>query len=181
MFARLADLINRHPWRVLAVAIAVTVIAAPLGINVREHLKPRGFDVAGSGSAKARELIEHGSGTDPASSVLARVRPSDRSSIRARSAIAFVESKLRRDCWRSRPFFDWRSADNPAMIGRDRRSTYSIAALRPLDDEQQEQAGSAFEAFVGDAHVTLGGSPVEPRSRRRSKPTCAERSCWPCR
>jgi RND superfamily putative drug exporter len=161
MFARLADLINRHPWRVLAVSIAVTAIAAPLGINVREHLKPRGFDVAGSGSAKARELIEHGSGTDPASSVLALVqleRPLEHP--RSQRTIAAVQSKLRRDPAVA-VVLDWRSADNPAMIGRDRRSTYLIAALRPLDDERQEQAGERLlAAFDGEADVTLGGSPV---------------------
>jgi uncharacterized membrane protein YdfJ with MMPL/SSD domain len=74
MLAGLADLINRHPWRILAVSLAPTAIAAPLGIHVRDHLKPRGFDVAGSGSAKAREPIARASGADPANSVLALVR-----------------------------------------------------------------------------------------------------------
>jgi hypothetical protein len=48
----------------------ITAAAAPLGIHVRDRLKPRGFDVAGSGSAKARALIAQASGTDPANSVL---------------------------------------------------------------------------------------------------------------
>ena len=161
MFARLADLINRRPWRVLGVALAVTAITAPLGIHVREHLKPRGFDVAGSNSAKAREIIAQASGTDPASSVLALVRLDQPiGAPRAQRAIAGVESKLRRDPAVA-VVLDWRSAHNPAMVAHDHRSTYVIAALRPLDDEQQEQAGKRLlAAFAGDARVTLGGNPV---------------------
>ncbi len=161
MFARLADLINRRPWRVLGVALAVTAITAPLGIHVREHLKPRGFDVAGSNSAKAREIIAQASGTDPASSVLALVRLDQPiGAPRAQRAIAGVESKLRRDPAVA-VVLDWRSAHNPAMVAHDHRSTYVIAALRPLDDEQQEQAGKRLlAAFAGDGRVTLGGNPV---------------------
>src|SRR6266511_4795950 len=161
MFARLADLINRRPWRVLAVALIVTAITAPLGIHVREHLKPRGFDVAGSNSAKAREIIAQASGTDPASSVLALVLLDQPiGAPRAQRAIAGVESKLRRDPAVA-VVLDWRSAHNPAMIARDRRSTYLIAALRPLNDKQQEEAGKRLlTAFAGDTQVTLGGNPV---------------------
>src|SRR6266511_5182073 len=161
MFARLAGLINRRPWRVRGVALTVTAIATPLGIHVREYLKPRGFDVAGSGSAKAREIIAQASGTDPASSVLALVRLDQPiGASRAQRAIVGVESKLRRDPAVA-VVLDWRSAHNPAMVARDRRSTYLIAALRPLDDKQQEEAGKRLlAAFAGDAQITLGGNPV---------------------
>jgi uncharacterized membrane protein YdfJ with MMPL/SSD domain len=161
MFSALANLINRRPWRVLALVLVTTAVAAPLGIHVREHLKPRGFDVPGSGSARARELIEEASGTDPTSSVLALVRLSHPlSDPRSQRTVATVEARLRRD-----PavvtVLDWRSARNPAMVGRDRRSTYLIAALRPVDDQQQEEAGKRLLArFAGDPRVTLGGNPV---------------------
>ena len=95
MFSALADVINRRPWRILILALVVTAVAAPVGIHVREQLKPRGFDVAGSGSAEAREIIERASGTDPANSVLALVRlsdPVDRPGSRDR--VAEVESTL---------------------------------------------------------------------------------------
>ena len=145
----------------LAVALAIVAIAAPLGIHVREHLKPRGFDVAGSGSARARETVVRATGTDPASSVLALVRlraPIATTSSQRR--IAAVEARLRRDPAVA-AVLDWRSAHNPAMVGRDRRSTYVIAALRPLDDKEQEEAGKRLLAtFAGDRQVTLGGSPV---------------------
>jgi uncharacterized membrane protein YdfJ with MMPL/SSD domain len=161
MFSRLVGLIDRRPWRVLAVTLVIVAIAAPLGIQVRQHLKPRGFDVAGSGSARARALIAQATGTDPANSVLALVR------LRApigtpgsQRRIAAVEARLRRDAAVA-AVLDWRSAHNPAMVAHDRRSTYLIAALRRLDDKQQEQAGKRLlAAFADDPRVTLGGNPV---------------------
>jgi RND superfamily putative drug exporter len=161
MFSGLADLVDRRPWRLLAVALAIVALAAPLGIHVREHLKPRGFDVAGSGSARGRELVAQATGTDPAGSVLALVRlraPIDKPGSQRR--IAAVEARLRRDAAVA-AVLDWRSAHNPAMVARDRRSTYLIAALRRLDDKEQEQAGKRLlAAFVGDPRVTLGGNAV---------------------
>jgi uncharacterized membrane protein YdfJ with MMPL/SSD domain len=74
MFSRLASLIDRHPWRVLAAVLGIVAIAAPFGLHVRNDLKPRGFDVSDSSSARARELVAETTGTDPANSVLALVR-----------------------------------------------------------------------------------------------------------
>jgi uncharacterized membrane protein YdfJ with MMPL/SSD domain len=161
MLSALADLIDRRPWRVLAVALVITAIATVFGIDVREHLKPRGFDVPGSSSAQARGLIAQASGSDPANSVLVLVRlPSPYGAPSAREMLAAVEARLRRDRAVA-AVLDAASARNPAMIGRDRRTTYLIAALRPLDDEQQEEAGKRLIAtFAGDPRVTLGGNPV---------------------
>ena len=161
MLARLADLIDRRPGRVLAGSLAITAVATVLGIQVREHLKPRGFEVPGSGSEQARELIARASGTDPGNSVVALVRlPAPYGTPSAQGTLAGVETRLRRD-----PavvtVLDAAATHNPAMIGRDRRSTYLVAALRPLDDKQQEDAGKRLLAtFAGDASVTLGGNPV---------------------
>jgi uncharacterized membrane protein YdfJ with MMPL/SSD domain len=161
MFIALAALIDRHPWRLLAATLAIVAVAAPLGIGVREHLKPGGFDVPGSGSAKARELVAQASGTDPASSVLALVRlPEPYGAPGARRTLASVAERLGRDR-AVVAVLDAGSARNPTMIGRDRRSTYLIAALRPLDDKQQEEAGKRLlAAFEDDPRVTLGGNPV---------------------
>jgi putative drug exporter of the RND superfamily len=161
MLSALADLIDRRPWRFLGAVVAIVAVAAPLGIHVRDHLKPRGFDVPGSSSEKARELIARASGADPANSVLALVRlPAPYGTTGARRAVGGVEARLRRD-----PavvaVLDAAATHNRAMISRDRRSTYVIAALRPLDDAQQEDAGKRLlAAFAGDPRVTLGGNPV---------------------
>jgi uncharacterized membrane protein YdfJ with MMPL/SSD domain len=161
MFSALAEQVDRRPWRFLTVALAITAVSAALGIHVRDHLKPRGFEVAGSGSAKARELIAQASGTDPANNILALARLGAPLSARSsQTKIAAVEATLRRD-----PavvtVLDARTAHNPGMVSRDRRSTYVIAALRPLDDRQQEEAGKRLvAAFAGDRSVVLGGNPV---------------------
>jgi uncharacterized membrane protein YdfJ with MMPL/SSD domain len=164
VFSALANLINRRPGQVLAVALIITAIAAPLGIHVRDYLKPRGFDVAGSGSAKARGIISQAAGTDPANSVLALVRLEEPlTSPSSRRTIDAIEARLRRD-QSVAAVFDWRTARNPAMVSRDRRSTYLIAALRPLSDEQQEEAGKRLlAAFADDPQITLGGNPIANR------------------
>jgi RND superfamily putative drug exporter len=161
MLSGLADLIDRHPRRVLAGTLAITAVAAVFGIQVHDYLKPRGFDVPRSGSAKARELVARASGTDPANSVLALVRlPAPFGTPVARRAVADVEARLRRDA-AVVAVLDAASARNPAMISRDRRSTYLVAALTPLDDKQQEDAGKRLlAAFAGNRSVTLGGNPV---------------------
>jgi uncharacterized membrane protein YdfJ with MMPL/SSD domain len=161
MFAALAKLIDRRPWWVLALALAITAVAAPIGIHVRDDLKPRGFDVAGSSSAEARKLVADATNTDPANSVLALVRlPAPYGAPSARRSIGAVAAKLRRDPAVA-AVLDATSAHNPIMISRDRRSTYVIAALRPVDDKAQEDAGSRMlAAFAGDPRVTLGGSPI---------------------
>jgi putative drug exporter of the RND superfamily len=161
MLRALADTIDRHPWRMLVGALLIVAIAAPFGLGVRRHLKPRGFDVPGSANKKARALIERASGIDPANSVLAVVRlPAPFATRGSQRAIDSVETKLRRD-----PavvtVLDARTAHNPSMVGRDRHSTYLIAALRPLDDRAQEDAGKRLlAAFADDPQVTLGGNPV---------------------
>lgn len=161
MLSALADLIDRRPWRVLAVALAITAVSAVVGVHVRDSLKPRGFDVPGSGSVKARELVAEASGSDPTNSVLALVRlPGPYGTPGARRVIDEVEARLRSD-----PavvvVVDAKSARNPTMVAGDRRSTYVIAALRPLEDEQQEDVGKRLlAAFEGDDNVTLGGNPV---------------------
>ncbi len=161
MLSALALLIDRRPWRLLAATTAIVAVAAVFGIHVREHLKPRGFEVPGSGSETARELIASASGADPGNSVLALVRlPEPYGTPSARGTVADVEARLWRDPAVG-AVLDAASAHNPAMIGRDRRSTYLVAALRPLDDKQQEDAGKRLLAsFAGDSRVTLGGNPV---------------------
>jgi RND superfamily putative drug exporter len=164
MFSALASLVDRRPGWVLVIALAITVVAAPLGIHVRDDLKPRGFDVAGSDSDTARKLVAERTDTDPANSVLALIRlPETYGAPKARRSIAVVEARLRADPAVA-AVLDASSAHNPGMISRDRRSTYVIAALRPLDDKRQEEAGRRLlGAFADTSYVTLGGNPIGNR------------------
>lgn len=98
MFTALAELIDRRAGRSLIVALAVAAIAAPLGVHVRDHLKLRGFDVAGSDSAGAGVFVAEASGADPANTVLALIRlPAPFGAPSARRLISRVERKLSHD------------------------------------------------------------------------------------
>jgi hypothetical protein len=94
----------------------ITAIGAPLEIHVRDHLKPRGFDVAGSGSTQAPALIARASSSDPASSVLALVRlgaPFDTTGAQAK--LAADKNRLARDLAVA-TVLDWRTAHYQAMV-----------------------------------------------------------------
>ena len=63
-----------------------------------DHLEPRGFDVAGSDSAGALELVAEASGADPATTVLALIRlPAPFGAPSARRLISKVERKPSHD------------------------------------------------------------------------------------
>jgi hypothetical protein len=147
------------PWKVVVRCAGDHRNRAPLGIHVRDHLKPRGFDVAGSGSDKARSAISDASGADPANSVLALIRlPAPYGAPGAREVVRQVERKLASDAAVVK-VLDASSAQNPAMVARDRRSTYVIAALRPLSDAEQEATCKRLvAAFAGDERVTLAAT-----------------------
>src|SRR5436190_10117946 len=160
-FARLAAAIAARPGRILLVVALVVVAAAPFAIRVGSALEPRGFDVANSNSERARETIERDARFDPTNNVLllfrARAPLQQRPS---RERLRNLAGKLAADPAVVR-VLDAPGAHNPAMIGRDGRSTYLIAQLRPLDDKEAEAAGKRIRAtFAGDADVTLGGNPI---------------------
>ena len=46
MLSALATLIDRRPWWVPAIALAISAVAAPISIHVRDNPRRRGFDVA---------------------------------------------------------------------------------------------------------------------------------------
>ena len=100
---------------------------------------------------------------DTANSVLALIRlPAPYGAPGAREVVRQVERKLGSDRAVVR-VLDASTAQNPAMVARDRRSTYVLAALRPLSAAEQEATGKRLvAAFAGDDRVTLGGG--SPRS-----------------
>ena len=144
----------------LAVVLAITAVAAPVGLHVRNHLKPRlrrprlgqrqgpGANRTGVRGRSREQRVGGHSAPDP-------VRDGERT-----EEIIKVEEKLRCD-GAVVAVLDASSTHNPAMVARDRRSTYVLSATRPLSDEQQEATGKRLlAAFAGDPRVTLGGNPV---------------------
>lgn len=140
MFSNLAKLIDRRPWWVLAIALAITAVAAPLGIHVRDHLKPRGFDVAGSGSAQARQLVAKTTNTDPASSVLALVDlPAPYGAPGARGSIG-LEPVLGRDR-RDRHTHDQHAQRRAGRPSRDHRRAGARAIGRRVMATHDDNGG----------------------------------------
>ena len=57
-FAFLSRIAIRHPWKVVAAWVLVMVAAAPFAAQFEDTLSGAGWDVAGSDSQHARQLIE---------------------------------------------------------------------------------------------------------------------------
>ena len=57
-FALLSKIATRHPWKVVAVWALVMISSAPFAMQFEDTLSGAGWDVAGSDSQQARQLIE---------------------------------------------------------------------------------------------------------------------------
>src|SRR3970040_1938082 len=57
-FSFLAAVATRHPWKVLAVWGLIMVAALPFALRFEDTLTSAGWDVGGSDSQKARQLVE---------------------------------------------------------------------------------------------------------------------------
>src|SRR5512132_67381 len=170
MLSALARLIDRRPWWVLAIALAITAVAVPIGIHVRDDLKPRGFDVAGSSSAEARKLVAKATDTDPANSVLALVRlPAPYGAPSAEGSIEAVEAKLRRDPAVA-AVLDATSAHNPAwrvvmrrIIACERRTPDALLC----GSSGSDRLASARREFTALPRGLMGRPGMARRACRR--------------
>src|SRR3972149_744002 len=57
-FGLLSRIATRHPWKVVAAWVLVMIAAAPFAMRFEDTLSGAGWDVAGSDSQEARQLIE---------------------------------------------------------------------------------------------------------------------------
>src|SRR3972149_7577707 len=58
LFSLLAGLATRHPWTVVIVWLLIMLAAAPFALRVDDALTKFGWDVGGSESKEAHDLIE---------------------------------------------------------------------------------------------------------------------------
>ena len=57
-FSFLSSVATRHPWKIVAAWDLVMIVAAPFTMRFEDILSGAGWDVGGSDSKQARELIE---------------------------------------------------------------------------------------------------------------------------
>src|SRR3954451_7972158 len=160
MLASLATFVDAHRRRVLLVAVLVAAIAGALGFGVARHMSPYGADDPASESVRAANRFEAAAHRKIDPGVVALVSAGDVRSSAARQRVEQAARELRAepDVASAVSFYESR---DPAMVSRDRRSTYVLAYFKPRSDRRLEDAAQRIEdRFVGQPDVRLGGEQI---------------------
>jgi RND superfamily putative drug exporter len=158
MFEAIARLAQRRPRRVVVVAVLVAVGAGAFGGGVAKRLYPYGADDPATASVKAKKLLEHATGTDPAVGLVALVDTgSPPGAAAARARVDRVARALKRDGSVARVESFYGTHDR-AMVSRDGRSQYVTVRFKAISDKAQQDAADRLEKTAGHLPgVKLGG------------------------
>jgi uncharacterized membrane protein YdfJ with MMPL/SSD domain len=160
MLTRLATFIDAHGRRVLLLAIGGAAIAGVFGFGVEKHMSPYGATDPATQSVQAERRFEAAAGRKIDPGIVAVVRAGDVASPGVKGRVEQVATQLRaeRDVASVASFYETR---DPAMVSRDRRSTYVVVYFKPRSDAQLKDAAQRIEArFAGQRDVRLGGEEI---------------------
>src|SRR5215208_4084167 len=130
MLTRLAHLSFGRPRVVVAVAVVLAVFAGAVAGGVADKLGPYGADDPASETYKANQELEDATGLMTGDSVVVLVRagaPVQSQAARTKVDRVATELEADREVGRVTTFYD---SDDRAMVSRDGRSTYVVAALK---------------------------------------------------
>jgi RND superfamily putative drug exporter len=160
MLARLSAFLHAHGRRIVVAAVIGAVVAGVFGAGVADSLVPYSAEDPASQSVKAGNRFEAATGRQIDAGIVALVRTGDVRAPAARRRVAQVTAELRRqpDVAQVQSFY---TTHDPAMVSRDRRSTYVLAYLQPRSDSALKDVAQHIEdRFSGQADVRLGGAAV---------------------
>jgi uncharacterized membrane protein YdfJ with MMPL/SSD domain len=160
VLARLATFLYSHRRRVLFAAVIGAVIAGVFGSSVAKHMSPYGANDPATQSVQATNRYEHAAGRQIGAGVVALVHAGDVGTIATKDRVIQVVDQLRSepDVARVVSFYE---THDPAMVSRDRRSTYVLAYFKPLSDSRlKDDAQVIVGHFSAQPDVTLGGGAV---------------------
>jgi uncharacterized membrane protein YdfJ with MMPL/SSD domain len=156
MLDSLARFVYRRRRFVAIGAVVFFLVAAGLGSGVASHLDPYGADDPATDSVKADNLLtDHGYRP---TSLIVLFQDAPVASAQTKARVAAVERRLRDrgDVARVTGYYDTHSSD---FVSHDRGATYLAVALRPTDDQaQQDAASSIADELDGKPGVKVGGS-----------------------
>jgi uncharacterized membrane protein YdfJ with MMPL/SSD domain len=157
MLARLATFIDARRRTVLLVVIGGAVLSGVFGFGVEKHMSPYGATDPATQSVQAERRFEAATGRKIDPGVVAMVRTGDVASPVARQRVEQVAARLRSSPGVARvaSFYD---THDPAMVSRDRHSTYVVAYFSSHADKGT--AGHIEELFAGQHDVSLGGEEI---------------------
>src|ERR671936_3151451 len=157
MFEALASFVYRNRGRVLAVALVGIAVAGVFGLGVTKRMSPYGDTDSSTQSVQATDRYQAATGRQIDPGVIALVTTGDVRSAAAERRVRQVETQLRasRDMAAVSSYYD---SHDPAMVARDRRSTYVVAYFQPKPDSRLQDDAKRLESeFAGQHDVKLGG------------------------
>lgn len=152
VFALLARTTTRHPWRVVAIWGLVMIASAPFAVRFEDTLSGAGWDVAGSESQHARQLIERElPQTFPQN--LVAVYHSEELTVDDDAFAGAVHASLSRV--EGDPevagVISYYNTGNPRLVSEDGKTTYAVVGLTAGEDEAANIAPDLIEALREDA------------------------------
>ncbi len=151
-FSLLAKVATRHPWKVVAVWVLVMAVAAPFAMRFEDILTSAGWDVGGSDSQKARQLIERElPQTFPQN--LVAVFHSDEMTVDDPKYAAAVDSALSRGEGDKSVagVMSYFNTNNRRLVSEDGRTTYAVVGLNTSADDAPKVAPDLIKALRRDA------------------------------
>jgi putative drug exporter of the RND superfamily len=160
MLDNLATFLHAHGRRVLLVAVIGAAIAGAFGFGVAKHMSPYGADDPATQSVQATNRFEAAAGRQIDPGIVAIVSAGDVRTPAGQARVERVAAELR-----VQPdvanVVSFHETHDPAMISRDRHSTYLVAYFKPRSDAQLEDAAQRIEDhFAGQRDVRLGGEQI---------------------
>jgi RND superfamily putative drug exporter len=151
-FSFLSRIATQHPWKVVAAWALVMVVAAPFAMRFEDILSGAGWDVAGSDSQRARQLIErelpqtfpqnlvavyHGENLTIDDAAYADAVDASLSRVEADPEVAGIVSYF--------------NTGNRGLVSADGKTTYAVVGLRANVDEASKIAPDLITALRRDA------------------------------
>ncbi|HLA23900.1 MAG TPA: MMPL family transporter, partial [bacterium] len=151
-FAFLSRIATRHPWKVVAAWALVMIAAAPFAMQFEETLSGAGWDVAGSDSQHARQLIERELPQTFPQNLIA-VYHDDDLTVDDPGYAAAVNASLSRV--EADPevagIVSYFNTGNRRLVSEEGKTTYAVVGLNAGEDEAANIAPDLIDALRRDA------------------------------
>jgi uncharacterized membrane protein YdfJ with MMPL/SSD domain len=160
VFGRLAKFVYSCRRPVMFVAVVATALAAAFGLSVEKQMNPYGATDPASQSVQAEHRFEEAAGRKIEPGIVAIVDSGAVDGLAARQRVGQVVAQLRREPDVA-SVASYYGTHDPAMVSRDRRSSYVVAYFKPRPDLELKEAAQQIEArFAGRHDVLLGGEQI---------------------
>ncbi len=160
MLNNLARFLYAHGRRVLLVAVIGAAIAGAFGFGVAKHMSPYSSEDPATQSVQATNRFQAAAGRQIDSGIVAIVSAGDVRTGAAQRRVEQVAGQLRVQPEVARVVSFYESHD-PAMVSRDRHSSYVVAYFKPRSDTQLQNAAQRIaNHFAGQRDVRLGGEQI---------------------